>query len=256
MRTSPYEGAIASWSAYCSRVPIRRKISDSSPQAARPIPYNPLEKAELARSVEAALLATEPQPLDHVPEFYGVGIYVLYYRGSLDLYEPISETSTPIYVGKAVPRGSRKALTNDAVTGKELWERISEHRESTRSAADLESADFMARYLVADDVFIPLAERLMIRTFTPVWNVIVDGFGNHDPGGGRYNQRVSPWDALHPGRSWVPRLTRPCKFTREEIVRKVGDHFAAHPPVAVEAKLPPVGPVTPLDDSEIAEEDE
>jgi Eco29kI restriction endonuclease len=235
-------------------VPIPRKTSDSSSQAARPKPYNPLEKAELARSVEAALLTSDRQPLDDVPEFYGVGIYVLYYCGSLHLYQPISGTSTPIYVGKAVPRGSRKALTNDTVAGKELWERISEHRESTMRAVDLDSADFMVRYLVADDVFIPLGERLMIRTFAPVWNVIVDGFGNHDPGRGRHNQRVSPWDALHPGRPWVLRLTGPCRFTREEIVRRVGDHFAAHPPVAVEAKLPPAGPVAPLDDSEIEEE--
>jgi hypothetical protein len=233
-------------------VPIRRRARASS-SAARPVPYNPLEKSELARSVETALLATEPRPLSQVPEFYGVGIYVLYYGGSLALYEPIAGTSTPIYVGKAVPRGSRKALTDEAAIGKELWERISEHRESTVHAVDLSPADFMVRYLVADDVFIPLAERLMIRTAAPVWNVVVDGFGNHDPGGGRYNQRVSPWDALHPGRPWVPRLTRPCKFSREEIVVKVGEHFVAHPPVAMEAKLPPAGPVTPLEDSEVAE---
>ncbi len=32
-------------------------------------------------------------------------------------------------------------------------------------------------------------------------NKIIDGFGNHDPGKGRYNQLRSRWDKLHPGRS-------------------------------------------------------
>jgi len=38
-------------------------------------------------------------------------------------------------------------------------------------------------------------------------NFDMDGFGNHDPGKGRYNQAQSEWDVLHPGRSWVKRLT-------------------------------------------------
>ncbi len=184
-------------------------------------------------------MATSRQLLTEVPEFYGVGIYVLYYTGRYQLYAPIAGTTTPIYVGKAVPRGARKALTDEAIVGKELWERINEHRESTAHAQNLDAADFQVRYLVADDVFIPLAERLMIRTLAPVWNFVVDGFGNHDPGGGRYNQRISPWDALHPGRPWVVKLNRPCKFSREEIEAKVSAHFLAHPPVHVEAKLPP-----------------
>ena len=50
-------------------------------------------------------------------------------------------------------------------------------------------------------------------------------------------------DELHPGRQWVARLTGPCKFTRDEIEVKVAAHFAAHPPVPVEAKLPPAAAV-------------
>lgn len=208
-------------------------------QPLRPLPYNPLDKTELARSVEAALLATRPQRLTGLPEFYGVGIYVLYYVGPHRLYAPIAGTTTPIYVGKAVSRGARKALTDDTVVRRELWERVNEHRDSAASAENLEAADFRVRYLVADDVFVPLAERLMIRTLAPVWNVVVDGFGNHDPGGGRYNQRLSPWDAIHPGRPWARRLTQPCKSSREEIETSVAAHYVAHPPVHVEAKLPP-----------------
>lgn len=207
-----------------------------------PTPYNPLEKAELARSVEAALLNTRSQRLSEVPEFLGAGIYVLYYEGPHELYQAIAGTAIPIYVGKAVPRGARKARTDARAVGNELWDRIDEHRESTLYARDLRPADFRVRYLVTDELFIPLAERLMIRSFMPVWNVVVDGFGNHDPGGGRYDQKVSPWDTLRLGRPWVERLRKPCKFTREEIVNKVRTHFDTSPRVDAEATLPPVPP--------------
>jgi len=46
-------------------------------------------------------------------------------------------------------------------------------------------------------------EAALIRCYTPVWNSSIDGFGNHDPGKGRYNQSKSDWDVLHPGRSWA-----------------------------------------------------
>ena len=49
-------------------------------------------------------------------------------------------------------------------------------------------------------------EAALIRRFKPLWNTVVDGFGNHDPGKGRYEQALSEWDALHPGRLWAKRL--------------------------------------------------
>jgi hypothetical protein len=228
----------------------------------RPAPYNPLEKNELARSVEAALLDTRLERLGEVPEFLGAGIYVLYYEGLHDLYQPIAGSATPIYVGKAVPRGARTARNDAGVVGNELWDRIREHWESTMWAADLEPTDFRVRYLVTDELFIPLAERLMIRSFTPVWNRVVDGFGNHDPGSGRYDQRVSSWDTLHPGRPWVPRLRKPCKYTFKEIIARVKAHFMS-PQIAAEVSLPPAAPETPTlfdlsdqDDDDFEEESE
>jgi hypothetical protein len=44
--------------------------------------------------------------------------------------------------------------------GKELWGRIDEHRESIVWAENLDPADFGVRFLVTDELFIPLAERL------------------------------------------------------------------------------------------------
>ncbi len=55
-------------------------------------------------------------------------------------------------------------------------------------------------------IWIPLGESLLIEISRPLWNYALDGFGNHDPGNGRYNQQKSPWDTLHPGREWAEKL--------------------------------------------------
>jgi hypothetical protein len=191
----------------------------------QPAPFNPLDKRALARSVEMELLEQELKRLDQVPKFYGAGIYVLYYYGSNSLYLPISGTGMPIYVGKAVPAGARKALTDDTKVGTPLWSRIDEHRESVAYASDLGAAEFRVRYLVADELFIPLAETLMIRTFKPVWNQVVDGFGNHDPGRGRYEGKMPDWDTLHPGRPWASRIRGEGRFSREQLIERVRVHF-------------------------------
>jgi hypothetical protein len=59
----------------------------------------------------------------------------------------------------------------------------------------------------AESSLIPSVEAALIRKHLPLWNTTVDGFGNHTPGAGRYNQSPSEWDVLHPGRTWVMRLT-------------------------------------------------
>ena len=46
-------------------------------------------------------------------------------------------------------------------------------------------------------------EAALIKLSQPLWNVALDGFGNHDPGKGRYEQAKSDWDVIHPGRVWV-----------------------------------------------------
>lgn len=46
---------------------------------------------------------------------------------------------------------------------------------------------------------------LPFTQFHPLWNVAIDGFGNHDPGKGRYEQAKSDWDVIHPGRTWAAR---------------------------------------------------
>jgi len=87
----------------------------------------------------------------------------------------------------------------------------------------LQVSDFRCRFMILSgieaDLIVPV-EAELIRRYRPLWNTVVDGFGNHDPGKGRYNQARSEWDVLHPGRPWARKLTgEPPRF--EDIVAKV-----------------------------------
>ncbi len=173
-------------------------------------PYNPLDKVNLGSSVADALLESAVHSLDELKPFNGAGIYAIYYTGDFEAYTPLSEKNVndkfeaPIYVGKAVPPGARKGNFGlDAEPGMALYKRLQEHAESVTAAENLRIEDFFCRFLVVDDIWIPLGESLLIAKFTPIWNKLIDGFGNHDPGKGRYNGARPKWDTLHPGRGWA-----------------------------------------------------
>jgi hypothetical protein len=194
--------------------------------------YNPLEKLNLGKSVVDALLASPAVGLNELATFEGAGIYALYFHGSFEPYRLISGSAeskelVPIYVGKAIPSGSRRgaSLTTTAI-GRPLYSRIREHRESIAAVRNLEVGEFSVRYIAVDDIWIPLAEALLISMFNPIWNHLIDGFGNHDPGAGRYQGLVPLWDVLHPGRSWAGKC-RPRSETAEELGRRVIDHLDA-----------------------------
>lgn len=172
--------------------------------------YNPLEKKRLAQNVADAVLGEKIVPMSELKPFEGAGVYVIYYTGDFPEYGPISEANkknkfkAPVYVGKAVPEGTRKGgfgLGDDS--GPVLYKRLAKHSETIRAAKNLNLSDFYARYLVVDDIWIPLAESMLIEMFSPIWNKLIDGFGNNDPGKGRYQQQRSAWDTLHPGREWA-----------------------------------------------------
>ena len=175
-------------------------------------PFNPLDKRNLAESVTDAMLARPVEPLPP-KAFIGAGIYAIYYTGLFPLYKEIAKRNAgglfqqPIYVGKAVPAGARKGgFGLDAEPGQALYSRLCDHAKSVSEAVNLETSSFYCRFLAVDDIWIPLAESLLIERFSPLWNRVLDGFGNHDPGKGRYNQQKSPWDTLHPGRPWAEKL--------------------------------------------------
>lgn len=174
-------------------------------------PFNPLNKKNLGLSVAEAMLQKPVIPLPP-GKFGGAGIYAIYYVGDFEPYSQISERNQndqwlePIYVGKAIPAGARRGgLGLDAPTGHVLHNRLRDHAKSVNEAQNLRIEDFMCRYLLVDDIWIPLGESLLIEMFRPLWNTVVDGFGNHDQGISRVTQLKSSWDTLHPGRSWANR---------------------------------------------------
>lgn len=188
------------------------------------IPFNPLDKRNLGASVAEALLTRDPIPLNSINSFNGAGIYAIYYVGNFPAYCHLAiqnkdnKFSAPIYVGKAVPKGARRGGDLEAEPGNVLYKRIWQHAESIKQANNLEINDFFCRYIVVDDIWIPLGESLMISRFMPLWNRHIDGFGNHDPGRGRYQGLRPRWDVLHPGRIWAERL-REREETDDEIAR-------------------------------------
>lgn len=201
----------------------------------KPPPYNPLAKHNLGVSVADALIASPVHALPPGKTFVGAGIYAIYYVGAFPAYKPTSVRNRgqrfelPIYVGKAVPAGARKGGGGlDVPAGTVLYNRLREHGDTIKATPSLRRNDFFCRYLVVDDIWIPLGESLLIERFKPVWNRIVDGFGNHDPGKGRYNQQRSAWDTIHPGRGWAERC-QPYAKSKKQIIVAI-DEFLANDP--------------------------
>lgn len=206
-------------------------------------PFNPLDRENLAASVGEALLEKEPVELGNLESFVGAGVYAIYYTGDFAPYRKLADANTdrmwraPIYVGKAIPAGGRKGgMSSNAKPKPYLKKRLDEHAESIRSATStLNIDDFFCRYLVVEDIWIPLGENLMISRFSPIWNTLIDGFGNHDPGKGRYNGLRPRWDVLHPGRGWAVK----CKErpeTSDTIAREIEDYLRTRP-VGIGQKL-------------------
>ncbi len=158
--------------------------------------YDPLDYENLARSVVQALLGGPDQPLPPRESFEGSGVYALYYHGDFPGYSGLVKATEapPIYVGKAVPTGARKGGRRLSA-GRELCQRLSQHAKSIKQARNLALKDFTCRYLVVVPVWITLAERVLAEHHLPVWNVVIDGFGN----GNAYftHQTLKPWSRNH-----------------------------------------------------------
>lgn len=198
--------------------------------------YNPLDKRNLANSIAAALLTGPIRDLRETADRVGAGVYAVYYVGLARPFAPYAPLaarnaeraySQPIYIGKAIPKGGRKGgLGLDATQGTALRARLAKHARSIEAAGTtLAIEDFSYRCLVVDDIWIPLGENILIEEFKPLWNMVVDGFGNNDPGGRRKDQFRSSWDVLHPGRDWAEKLGVGPNTTAE-ITKRIGDFFS------------------------------
>jgi hypothetical protein len=119
-----------------------------------------------------------------------------------------------------VPSGARKGGFGLGVnSGAVLCNRLEEHAQSIKATEYLKLSDFFCRYLAVDDIWIPLGENLLIEMFSPIWNRVIDGFGNHDPGKGQ--GKIPAWDVIHPGRAWAKNL--------QAIEKSLKKFFAEHP---------------------------
>jgi hypothetical protein len=173
------------------------------------------------------LNTTPTQPLPLLGAFAGSGVYALYYLGNFPPYSLIARQNhltckQPIYVGKAVPPGWRTSRNPDPAAAT-LYHRLQEHARSLQQGADLDPADIRCRLAILnapESDLITILEAELIRRYQPLWNAVIDGFGNHDPGSGRYNQARSEWDVLHPGRLWAAKLEK-ITTTREALIAKV-----------------------------------
>lgn len=190
--------------------------------------FNPLDETNLAVSITTALESCSPVRMDRLHTFPGAGIYALYYTGNFPPYRLLaaqnaSQLTVPIYVGKAVPKGARTGDVTDLEAGAAyIFNRLKLHRASIVEANNLDITDFFAKQLVTRRLWVPLGESMMIASYAPLWNSIVDGFGVNPQGSGRVAGRLSTWDTLHPGR---PRVGVPNARSADEIALTVEEHL-------------------------------
>jgi hypothetical protein len=109
----------------------------------------------------------------------------------------------------------------------ELQSRIREHTRNIEIGDGLKVEDFACRFVIFEaegSDMISTIEAALIKLSRPVWNSAVDGFGNHTPGAGRFDQAKSDWDVVHSGRAFADR----CRGTPKSmatIVKNIENHF-------------------------------
>lgn len=167
--------------------------------------------------------------------FLGTGVYALYYTGASGIYNKYGELNrlaynNPIYVGKAVPKGWRQSRTSSlAQHSRELCNRLREHQRNIELVSNLELGDFACRFMIFEDSssdMIGTIEAALIQSQRPLWNTTLDGFGNYDPGRGRYQQAKSDWDVIHAGRAWAQRCLG-ISNSEEQVLERVANYFDA-----------------------------
>lgn len=166
--------------------------------------------------------------------FLGSGVYALYYTGDHPIYARYKQLNRlvynfPIYVGKAVPAGWRQSRTIEAgsASSARLYRRLIEHSNSIALTSNLQSTDFYYRFILfeqEESAMIGSIEAALIKINQPLWNSCLDGFGNHDPGKGRYEQARSDWDVIHPGRIWAERLNG-IPNCESDLLAKIAGYF-------------------------------
>ena len=192
--------------------------------------------SELVKDAVRFFNGTPVHTLPPPEGFVGTGVYALYYTGKNSLYKRYAELnrldySHPIYVGKAVPKGWRQSRVSDgeSAQARELFSRLMEHNRNITVGDGLASDDFACRFVIFESAgsdMISTIEAALIKLNKPLWNTAVDGFGNHTPGRGRFEQAKSDWDVIHPGRPRADRCNGLPK-TKATILANIERHFKA-----------------------------
>ena len=171
---------------------------------------------ELIKDAVRFFNGTPVHTLPPPEKFSGVGVYAIYYTGKNPIYKKYSELNRlsydfTIYVGKAVPSGWRQSRKSHSKENKstELFSRIRQHSNSITASKNINLEDFSCRFVIFENDgsdMIGSIEASLIKLNRPLWNSALDGFGNHDPGKGRYEQANSDWDVIHKGRPFAEKL--------------------------------------------------
>ena len=191
------------------------------------------EFSELLKDAVRFFHGTPVLPLPPERAFKGAGVYAIYCVAKKGLYKTYGESlnrtayEVPIYVGKAVPAGWRQNRIIDEIAGTALYGRLRQHAESIKLGKGLNPSDFVCRFAILEGEtanMIAALEAAIIAEHKPLWNSVIDGFGNHDPGKKRVSGKRPQWDCLHPGRTWAKRMTGE-EFPVAELRRRVTDYL-------------------------------
>lgn len=196
--------------------------------------YRNDELVELVKDAVRFFNGTPVHTLPPPEKFSGTGVYALYYIGKNPLYAKYAGLNrlayaAAIYIGKAVPEGWRQGRSSDdpLKQSKKLFSRLREHSRSIEIGSGLSAKDFMCRFVIFEDAgsdMIGTIEAALIKLNRPLWNSVLDGFGNHTPGVGRFEQAKSDWDTIHPGRLFAAKC-KGISRKRIAIVTDIKSHF-------------------------------
>ncbi len=184
-------------------------------------PFDPTVLQTLLDPAIACFERSPPYAFQDLPNILGAGLYGLYLQENCGtLYQGLLTPEYPLYIGKAVPTGSRQGRRLSSTT--QLRQRLMEHQRSLEQGG-LDAGVFRCRWMVLTgrgEELISLLESTLIRRYHPLWNSYIDGFGIHTPGAGRLHQQPSEWDTLHPGRPWLAQLTGAPR-NKDAILQKI-----------------------------------
>jgi hypothetical protein len=157
--------------------------------------------------------------------FTGPGVYAISFIGRVGLYEALPTSKILLYAGMSDGR-TRKAAKSSAT----VRTRLNHHAASIhKTGLGLDNFAFRIVMVEKGDyaaVLPATIESRLISTYTPIWNVAIDGFGNNGVGGKRTTGCKSMWDTLHPGRSGASK--REC-FTREKLISDLMRKYSTLP---------------------------